>query len=37
MNPWDLLPWAGAIAVSLLIITIPVTIFGLALRLIKQL
>lgn len=32
MSPWDLLAWAGAIGVSLLILVIPVMIITLGFR-----
>ena len=37
MNPWDLIPWALSIGACLIILTVPVILFGAALRLIKAL
>jgi len=35
MSPWELIPWAIATAISLVILAVPVTIMGLAIKLVK--
>ena len=36
MSAWDLIPWALSIGVSLIILTVPVLIFGAGIKLIKS-